>query len=280
MFNGYFSPHTARTFQFKRMLVCAVSLALILPISSLALANKSIEQLEGINQQAVTTMITKADSYRIHPGAAKVVSLVKLYKSNTLDKTRLYNVYSRPNRESLVVFKSAVEAGQKMLMIEDNYWLLMPKSRRPIRITPMQKLLGEASVGDISTLTWSEDYQGEWVKSTIIKTLNGAEVTTHQLKLTAKTKGASYQTIDLWLAANNDFPIKADLYLRSGKMAKQAWFTQGLREGVTSVVAMTLLDKIQPHKKTIIEYQAISRQTLEDKYYNPAYLSRNSVSEL
>ena len=48
MFNLYFSPHTARTFQFKRMLVCAVLLALILPISSLALANKSIDQLEGI----------------------------------------------------------------------------------------------------------------------------------------------------------------------------------------------------------------------------------------
>lgn len=280
MFNLYFSPHTARTFHFKRMLVCAVLLVLTLPTSSLVFANESIDQPENITQQTVTTMITKADSYRIQPDAAKVVSLVKLYKSNTLDKTRQYNVYTRPNRESLVVFKSAVEAGQKMLMIEDNYWLLMPKSRRPIRITPMQKLLGEASVGDISTLTWSEDYQGEWVTSAIIKTPNGAEVTTHQLKLIAKTKEASYQTIDLWLDANNDFPIKADLYLRSGKMAKQAWFTQGLREGVTSVVAMTLLDKIQPNKKTVIEYQAISQQTLEDKYYNPAYLSRNSVSEL
>lgn len=231
-------------------------------------------------QEGIANMIAKADQYRIQPGASKVISFVTLYKNDKLDSTRQYNVYTRPNRESLVVFKSPVEAGQKMLMKEDNYWLLMPKSRRPIRITPMQKLLGEASVGDISTLTWSEDYQGEWVNAEQIETGSGQEVSAHQLKLTAITKGASYQVINLWLSAENDFPIKADLYLRSGKMAKQAWFQKGLRDGLTSVVAMTLLDKIQPSKKTVIEYQDISLQTLDDKYYNPAYLSRNSVSDL
>lgn len=232
------------------------------------------------DKQAVTTMIANADHYRIQPGASKVISLVTLYKHNELDSTRQYNVYTRPNRESLVVFKSPVEAGQKMLMKEDNYWLLMPKSRRPIRITPMQKLLGEASVGDISTLTWSEDYQGEWVNTEHVINSLGHQVSAHQLKLTAMTKGASYQVINLWLNVENDFPIKADLYLRSGKMAKQAWFEQGLRDGEISVVAMTLLDKIQPSKKTVIHYQDISLQTLDDKYYNPAYLSRNSVSDL
>ncbi len=61
-------------------------------------------------------MIAKADSYRLNSEqASKVVSLVALYQNEQLDKTREYNVYTRPNRESLVVFKSAVEAGQKIL---------------------------------------------------------------------------------------------------------------------------------------------------------------------
>ncbi|MEZ9417758.1 outer membrane lipoprotein-sorting protein, partial [Vibrio sp. 10N.286.49.E1] len=75
-----------------------------------------------VDSQQVTEMIAKADSYRLdNDKASKVVSLVTLYQNDQLDKTREYNVYTRPNRESLVVFKSAVEAGQKMLMIEDNY---------------------------------------------------------------------------------------------------------------------------------------------------------------
>ncbi|MGF1752682.1 outer membrane lipoprotein-sorting protein [Vibrio makurazakiensis] len=237
--------------------------------------------MQSMDKQAVSEMILKADRFRLNSDeASKVVSLVSLYESEKLDKTREYNVYTRPNRESLVIFKSAVEAGQKMLMVEGNYWLLMPKSRRPIRITPMQKLLGEASVGDISTLTWSEDYQGEWIEQQTVKLLSGKEISTDLIKLVAKTKGASYQTIDLWLSTEDSFPIKADMYLRSGKIAKQAWFEQGERNGLPSVTAMTLLDKIQSSKKTVIEYQEISQQSLEDKYYNPAYLSRNKVSGL
>ncbi len=227
-------------------------------------------------------MIKNADNYRLDESSAKVVSEVKLYQNGELDKTRQYHVYTRPDRESLVLFKSQVEAGQKMLMLGDNYWLLMPKSRRPIRITPMQKLLGEASVGDISTLTWSEDYQGEWVGETQVEIANSgsAPIAANQLKLVAKTGGASYQAIDLWLDASNDFPIKADLYLRSGKLAKQAWFTEGDRSGQKRVVEMTLLDQIQPAKKTVIEYQDVQPMALDDKYYNPAYLSRNSDLEL
>ncbi|MCW8330236.1 outer membrane lipoprotein-sorting protein [Photobacterium sp. SDRW27] len=231
-------------------------------------------------EKTVGEILKRADQYRLDADAAKVVSQVLLYENGELDKTRKYNVYTRPNRESLVVFKSQVEAGQKMLMLGDNYWLLMPKSRRPIRITPMQKLLGEASVGDISTLTWSEDYQGQWVKETKLQLPSTESLNTIQLELTAKTSGASYQRIELWLEQGSDFPIKANLYLRSGKLAKEAWFTKGLRDSLTGVVSMTLLDRIQPNKKTVIEYQEIVPMALEAKFYNPAYLSRNSVSEL
>ncbi|EHH0848351.1 outer membrane lipoprotein-sorting protein [Vibrio vulnificus] len=226
------------------------------------------------NQQNIESMIKRADDYRLKEESARVISLVSLYENDELDKTREYHVYTRPNRESLVIFKSAVEAGQKMLMLQDNYWLQMPKSRRPIRITPMQKLLGEASVGDISTLTWSEDYQGIWVASEKVQGLAGESVATQRLQLTAKTSGASYQTIDLWLTVPEHFPLKADLYLRSGKLAKQAWFTRGERNGELSVTEMTLLDHIQPAKKTVIEYQDVQPWQLEDKFYNPSYLSK------
>lgn len=231
-------------------------------------------------EQSVVEMIKEADQYRMEEASAKVVSLVSLFEHQELDKTREYHVYTRPNRESLVVFKSPVEAGQKMLMLGDNYWLLMPKSRRPIRITPMQKLLGEASVGDISTLTWSEDYQGEFIDTESVITESEQHVDTNRLELTAVTSGASYQKIDLWLDQKNNFPIKADLYLRSGKLAKQAWFDAGTREGQLRVVSMMLLDRIQPAKKTVIEYQSIEAIELKEQYYNPAYLTRNKSVNL
>ncbi|MFS1914059.1 MULTISPECIES: outer membrane lipoprotein-sorting protein [unclassified Vibrio] len=221
------------------------------------------------------SLIKQADSYRLDAGASRVVSEVRLYQDDKLDKTRLYDVYLKPNRESLVVFKANVEKGQKMLMLGDNYWLLMPKSRRPIRITPMQKLLGEASVGDISTLTWSQDYQGQVIENEDILALDGSMTKTKRLKLVAKTAGASYQQIDLWLDNKTAFPIQADLYLRSGKLAKKAQFEQGVRNGERRVTAMILRDQIQMNKKTVIDYQSIEPHSLPSKYYNPAFLSKN-----
>ncbi|OCH05959.1 outer membrane lipoprotein-sorting protein [Aliivibrio fischeri] len=241
---------------------------------------QNIDNKSSLTGAQVKQLVKKADDFRLGESSAKVVSEVKLYKNDELDKTRQYTVYTREERESLVLFNSQVEAGQKMLMLGDNYWLLMPKSRRSIRITPMQKLLGEASVGDISTLTWSEDYQGEWVESTTTELTDGQAIHSEKIKLKATTKGASYFIIDLWLEQGTGFPIKADLYLRSGKMAKEAWFIKGIREGETKVISMVLNDHIQTNQKTVIEYKDITPTEIADKYYNPAYLSRTKQLDL
>ncbi|WP_220720395.1 outer membrane lipoprotein-sorting protein [Agarivorans litoreus] len=225
--------------------------------------------------EEVSLRLLEADSYRLQSASAKVVTEVSQFDKQQLKKKHRYNVYIRPERESLVVFKAQSELGQKMLMLGDNYWLLMPNSRRPIRITPMQKLLGEASVGDISTLTWSEDYQGELGE---ISVLDG--VTALHLQLQAKTSGASYQKIDLWVDHRSNFPLKADLYLKSGKLAKQAYFEQGQRDGRTVVKTMTLVDSIQTNKSTVIDYESVQAHSLADKYYNPAYLSKQSLEQL
>ncbi|MFP1786201.1 outer membrane lipoprotein-sorting protein [Lonsdalea quercina] len=221
--------------------------------------------------ETVEQMLIKADQYRSREPYAKVITVVKNYQNNELDTTRLYDVYIRPGRESLVLFKSKAEDGQRLLMLDDNYWLLMPQSHRPIRITPIQKLLGNASVGDISTLNWSEHYQGtlQGVQDIVIQ---NKHVMSNYLELTAKTAGETYAKIQLWLDVANDFPLKADLYLLSQKMAKQAIFTPDKPLHPQKIVSMTLLDSIQPEKKTVINYQSVEPFQLDEKYYNPAYL--------
>ncbi|OLQ90340.1 outer membrane lipoprotein-sorting protein [Vibrio panuliri] len=251
-----------------------VTTTLLLMMGAIGCANATL------NREQVDQLIAQADAYRLDQESAKVVSFVSLYKNGQLDKTREYHVYSRPNRQSLVVFKSTVEAGQKMLMLQDNFWLQMPKSRRPIRITPMQKLLGEASVGDISSLTWSEDYQGTWQTTEEALDENGLSYATEQLQLIAKTGSASYQKINLWLEKETGFPVKADFYLRSGKLAKKAYFTRGVRDGQLAVTAMTLFDAIQAQQKTVIDYRSVTPWHLADKFYNPSYLARNKSTEL
>src|SRR5262249_32976587 len=113
--------------------------------------------------EEVKKMLQEADAFRVTSETLRVDTEVRVFKGEQHDKTRLYAVYVKPGRRSLVVFRSANERGQKMLMLGDDFWLVMPTSQRPLRITPMQKLLGDASTGDIASLTWAEDYDGSVV---------------------------------------------------------------------------------------------------------------------
>ncbi len=213
--------------------------------------------------------IAEADDYRLAAESAKVVTQVRLYKRDKLDKERLYHVYIRPNRQSLVLFQTASERGQKVLMLDDKFWLLMPKSKRPIRITPMQKLIGDASVGDISNLKWSEDYQAEEVNP---QQLDDG-VAAVQLRLVGDRKGLTYHTIELWLERDSNIPLRANYYLRSGKLAKVARFVMDPDSGRISV--MELQDHIQKSRRTVVEYLSNQAISIPDRLYNPAYLARN-----
>ncbi len=215
-------------------------------------------------------LVYKADQYRQSADNLKVTSLIKLYKNDKLDKERLYDVYIKPDRKSLVISQSPSEKGQRVLMIDDKFWMLLPKTKRPIRITPMQKLLGEASTGDIATMKWHEDYSAEFIAP-----YETSGTGYNELKLTAKRKGVTYENIELSLAPETNIPIQAKLYLISGKLAKIACFEMTEIDGEQQVGKMILKDEIQKNRRTEIEYIARAPHSLSDKYYNPTYLARN-----
>jgi hypothetical protein len=99
-------------------------------------------------------------------------------------------------------------------MLGDDFWLLMPGSQRPLRITPMQKLLGDASTGDIATLSWADDYTGSWWAKSLAAS-PGAAGPLPAPEPDAGRKGVTYQRIELWLGKTRHEPVRADLYVQS-----------------------------------------------------------------
>ena len=222
----------------------------------------------------VKALLKEADAFRLAESSARVETEVRVMKAGKLDKTRLYAVYVKPGRRSLVLFRSAAERGQKMLMLGDDFWLVMPSSQRPLRITPMQKLLGDASTGDIASLTWAEDYDG---KVDGEQTIEG--VPCLKLDITGQRKGVSYPRIVLYLAKSDRRPVHAELYVASDKLAKEADFKFGDVDGRTQVTAMVLTDRLQRERLTEVHYLSRSAKTVGDEYYNPAFLIRADIDQ-
>lgn len=96
----------------------------------------------------------------------------------------------------------------------------LDKRQLYINIAAAQVLLATHKVSTLSVYLF-ETQQTAVVQKGIDEKLNMS----NHLELTAKTAGETYAKIQLWLDAKNDFPLKADLYLLSQKMAKQAIFT-------------------------------------------------------
>lgn len=214
--------------------------------------------------QDVEAILRKADSFRLHDASSQVDTLVQTFKDGKQDKEKRYQVLIRRGGKALILFRSPGEAGQKVLMSGDDFWMLLPGSARPIRITPLQKLLGDASTGDIATMTWSGDYQGS-----VAREVEVDGVPCLELELAATRRTLSYQRVVLHVAKSDHRPVHADLYASSNKRLKQARFSQN---------RMVLVDEIHTGRETVVTTLASKPRQFGDELFNPMFLSRSDAA--
>jgi hypothetical protein len=225
--------------------------------------------------QSPADLVKAADRYRMSATNMQVETQINTFNADgSADKERRYTVFVQANHQSLVLMQSPAEKGQKVLMLGDEFWLLMPSSQRPLRITPMQKLLGDASTGDIATMSWAEDYTVELVGEESCD----ASACLH-LKLAATRKGVSYQRIELWIGKQRHEPLRADLYVQSDKLAKQARFVMDKADKPTTVAEMVLKDQLSNRKETRVRYLSRKDRTVPEAWLNPMFLARNASLE-
>lgn len=224
-----------------------------------------------VQAQGLNDLLKATDRYRMSATHMQVdTQITTFHADGSPDKERRYTVLAQGHQQSLVLMQSPAEKGQKVLMLKDDFWLLMPNSQRPMRITPMQKLLGDASTGDIATMSWADDYSAQLVGDDAC----GDTPCTH-LSLSAARKGVTYQRIELWVGKAQREPIKADLYVQSDKLAKSARFVMDKPSAPTAVAEMVLLDRLSNHKETRVRYLARKERTVPEAWLNPMFLARN-----
>ncbi|MBL8340840.1 MAG: outer membrane lipoprotein-sorting protein [Rubrivivax sp.] len=245
----------------------------------------------------VAAMLQAADRYRSGSATENLqveTQVTVLNRDGSTDKERRYTVFVQAGHKSLVLMRSPAEAGQKVLMLGDDFWLLLPGSQRPVRITPTQKLLGDASTGDIATLSWASDYTGTVVGEERCppaagpgsaggagggSTAAGPAVPCLHLSLQAARKGLSYARIELWLGAKRHEPLRAELYVQSDKLAKLATFVLEPGPLPARVDEMVLADRLASRKETRVRYLSRQARQVPETWLNPMFLARNPSVE-
>lgn len=208
-------------------------------------------------------VLKRSDSYR--NGWPSYVMHVKItsFESNKADEEKLYEVSQKGTEKTYVEFLSPREKGQHLLMLGDEMWVYLPDTSRPVRITPLERLSGDASNGDVARTNYAADYTPVYVRSERV----GAD-DCYVLSLTAKRKGATYQNIVYWVRIADDRPVKAEFHLTSGKLIKSATFDDfSIVAGHAQLRKMTLYDEIRHNSHSVLEYSGIAPRALPDKVF-------------
>ena len=209
-------------------------------------------------------LLKRSDGYR--NAWPSFVTKIKIsnFEAGKQDEEHMYLVYSRGSERVYVDFQSPQEKGRHLLMLGDDMWIYLPDTSRAVRITPLQRLTGNASNGAVARTNYANHYDATYLRK---ETVDSVEC--HVLQLEAKRKGATYHKIDYWIRADNARPVKADLFVISGKMIKSTSFDQYQEvDGHTVIKQMTIVDDIRKNSRSVIDYLQFAPRDLPDKMFH------------
>lgn len=208
-------------------------------------------------------LLKRSDQYRNGWASYFVHVKITSYESGKSDEVKLYDVSQKGTDRTYVEFMSPRDKGRHLLMLGDDMWIYLPDTSRPVRITPLERLSGDASNGDVARTNYAIDYSPVYLRTEKVGTEE-----CYVLDLTAKRKGATYQRIIYWIRVADARPVRAEFYLTSGKHIKSATFDEYLQTGGRSLLhKLTLYDEIRHNSHSVLEYTGAAPRELADKLF-------------
>ena len=239
--------------------------------------------LAGLAQAAPDALAILAASDAVRNPARPFAVTVTLleYRNQKQTDSNTLNVYSKADAasgqyRSLIRFAAPQRDVNKLMLKNGNdLWFFDPASQASIRLSPQQRLLGQASNGDVVTVNLAKDYKAE---------LQGEEDVTdgervvrrcHKLELAAATPDVAYHRVEMWVDTASSRPVKARFFAESGHLLKTAYYRkfqpQLGRERPTEVV---IIDGLDPGWVTVMRYADYAWREVPDAWLQRDYLPR------
>jgi outer membrane lipoprotein-sorting protein len=179
-------------------------------------------------------------------------------------ETSRFRVFGKGSDRSVVEFTyPSSEKGKYLLMLRGAMWIYMPSASRPIRISPLQRLMGQASNGDVARTSFAVDYDAASVAEEL---LDGKKAWV--LDLVAKDPAVAYGKVRLWIDRATDEFLRADFYVVSGKLIKRAHYREyGQMNGRRLVTKIEIEDLLRPGSRTVMQYANLTPRDNPDKLF-------------
>jgi hypothetical protein len=195
-------------------------------------------------------------------------------KEGTTNNSISYDLKVKGSDAVAEAIAPARSKGEIMLFNDRNIWFFKPGLKKPVAISPRQKLMGQAANGDIASTNYARDYDG---------TIAGSEKIDNQdawkLDLKAKTKNVTYDQIRYWVSKKDGVGIKAEYLTVGGEVFKKATFEYKNKlevsgKNIPFVSKMTINDAVNASLQTVLNYKTPRSAKHADSIFNVNNLIR------
>ena len=203
------------------------------------------------------------------------------YRNARQTDTSTLAIYSKADANSgqfrslIRYLEPARDANNLMLYNSRDLWFFDPANKASVRLSPQQRLLGQASNGDVLTVNLAKDYQATQAGEEDMQDGERKQRHCYKLTLAALTPEASYHHIEIWIDTRNQQPIKTRHYAESGKLLKTAYFRRYQKVlGQERPTETVIIDGLDPNWVTVMRFSEWVKREVPDTWLQRDYLPR------
>jgi outer membrane lipoprotein-sorting protein len=167
------------------------------------------------------------------------------------------------------------DAGKMVLLDGRTFWFYDPSSKASVRISAQQRLIGQASIGDILTINLAVDYNGTLIGDETIEDAARKQRECWHLDMKAANDTATYNRVEYWIEHGTSYPIKAKFYSDSGRLLKILYY-RGFEERLAGVrpTEAIIIDAVDTSLVTTLKFGDYQVQDIPEAWFQRDYLPR------
>jgi outer membrane lipoprotein-sorting protein len=203
------------------------------------------------------------------------------YRNGKQTDTSTLGIYSKADpvngqfRSLIRYIAPARDANKLILYSGKDLWFYDPASKASIRMSPQQRLLGQASNGDVVTVNLAKDYQATSATEEDVQDGDRQNRHCYKVIMQAGTPDATYHHIDMWIEVGSNHPVKARFYTDSGKLLKSAYYRKYEKQlGIDRPAETVIIDGLDPTWVTVMRYSDLVKRDVPDLWLQREYLPR------
>lgn len=167
------------------------------------------------------------------------------------------------------------DAGKLMLKNGSDLWFFDPSTKSTVRISPQQRLIGQAANGDVVTVNLARDYQAAVVGEEAIRDGERQNRQALKLMLTANSPDSTYGSIEWWVDADSHAPIKGRFFADSGRLLKTAFYRRFQQQlGALRPTETVIIDGVEPQAVTIVRMSEFAQRSIPASWFQRDHLPR------